>query len=99
MHGVLDLYIAHSREEIDDDGWPTLVVFPPWRRWWRDATELVEGRGDAGGGRGGAGRRTRRRWELKWRDGGEDDERRGAGDEDEGCIGALEAYKGRPRLI
>ena len=44
----------------------------------------MEGRGDAGGGRGGAGRRTRRRWELKRRDGGEDDERRGAGDKDEG---------------
>jgi len=43
MHGVLDLYIAHSREEIDDDSWPALVVFPP-------AAALVEGRGGAGGG-------------------------------------------------
>ena len=32
---------------------------------------------------GGAGRRTRRRWELKRRDGGEDDERRGARDEED----------------
>jgi len=46
------------------------VVFPL-------AAALVEGRGGAG--------RTRRRWELKRCDGGEDDERRGAGEKKMNC--------------